>query len=66
MGYLHKHTKYSSNFSFYVFFLFQFEILFCVQEESDPAIMIVQKLMELYPKVDAKLFIGNYTYSLSR
>ncbi|XP_063397093.1 ceramide glucosyltransferase-like [Mytilus trossulus] len=35
-----------------------FEILFCVQEESDPAIMIVQKLMELYPKVDAKLFIG--------
>ena len=35
-----------------------FEILFCVQDESDPAIMIVQKLLELYPKVDAKLFIG--------
>ncbi|WAR02775.1 CEGTB-like protein [Mya arenaria] len=36
----------------------KFELLFSVQDEQDPAIMIVQKLIERYPKVDAKLFIG--------
>lgn len=40
------------------FFLFQFELLFCLQDESDPALMVVKALMEKYPKVDAKIFIG--------
>ncbi|XP_060583307.1 ceramide glucosyltransferase-B-like [Ruditapes philippinarum] len=35
-----------------------YELLFSVHDEQDPAIMIVQKLIERYPKVDAKLFIG--------
>lgn len=35
-----------------------FEILFCVQDELDSVIMIVQSLILKYPKVDAKLFIG--------
>ena len=39
-------------------FLFQYELLFSVHDEHDPAIMVVQKLIERYPKVDAKLFIG--------
>lgn len=40
------------------FFFFQFELLFCLQDESDPALMVVKALMEKYPKVDAKIFIG--------
>lgn len=35
-----------------------FELLFCVEEDNDPAIMIVKNLIEKYPQVDAKLFIG--------
>lgn len=36
----------------------QFELLICVEDESDPAIMIAKSLIEKYPGVDAKLFIG--------
>ena len=36
----------------------QYELLFCIEEEIDPAIMVVQSLLQKYPKVDAKLFIG--------
>jgi len=43
---------------------FQFELLFSVHDEQDPAIMIVQKLIERYPKVDAKLFIGKLHFIL--
>lgn len=35
-----------------------YELLFCVEDESDPATMLVKKLMEKYPQVDAKLFTG--------
>lgn len=43
------------------FFLpFQFELLFSVQDECDPAIMVVQSLIQKYPKVNAKLFIGKF------
>ncbi|XP_064612082.1 ceramide glucosyltransferase-like [Liolophura sinensis] len=35
-----------------------YELLFCVQDDSDPAILVVQSLIAKYPKVDAKLFIG--------
>jgi ceramide glucosyltransferase len=35
-----------------------FELLFCIEEEIDPAIMVVQSLLNKYPKVDAKMYIG--------
>jgi len=36
-----------------------YELLFCVQDDNDPAILVVKSLIENYPKVDAKLFIGH-------
>lgn len=39
-------------------FFFQFEILFCVQDELDPAVKIVRQLMEAYPLVNSRLFTG--------
>ncbi|KAF9285318.1 hypothetical protein BGZ68_003967 [Mortierella alpina] len=36
----------------------RFEIIFSVAQKNDPAIAIVQALMEKYPKVDARLIIG--------
>lgn len=50
------HMKYY--FILWLSFFFQFELLFCLQDESDPALMVVKALMEKYPKVDAKIFIG--------
>uniref|UniRef100_A0A6V7JEM1 ceramide glucosyltransferase n=1 Tax=Bracon brevicornis TaxID=1563983 RepID=A0A6V7JEM1_9HYME len=35
-----------------------YEILFCVEDESDPVLMLVRKLMENYSNVESKLFIG--------
>ena len=35
-----------------------YEILFCVQDNTDPVINIVKHLIEKYPNVDAKLFSG--------
>jgi len=35
-----------------------YEIVFCIEDENDPAIMLVKKLMEKYPLVDASIFIG--------
>jgi ceramide glucosyltransferase len=35
-----------------------YELLFCVEDKEDPAINIVQTLMEKYPTVDARLFMG--------
>ena len=29
-----------------------------MQDDNDPAILVVKSLIESYPKVDAKLFIG--------
>ncbi|KAI8773252.1 ceramide glucosyltransferase-like isoform X1 [Biomphalaria glabrata] len=37
----------------------QYEILFCIQDELDSVIMIAQSLILKYPKVDAKIFIGD-------
>lgn len=37
---------------------FQYELLFCVEDELDPALMVVRSLMEKYPKTDARLFTG--------
>lgn len=36
----------------------KFELLCCVQDDQDPAINLVHRLREKYPKVDCKLFIG--------
>ena len=36
----------------------QFEILFCVQDSTDPVIAVVQELLAKYPDVDARLFVG--------
>merc|ERR1712110_150241 len=35
-----------------------YEILFCVQDDNDPVILVAKSLIDNYPKVDAKLFIG--------
>lgn len=40
------------------YFLLQYELLFCVEDDTDPVIMLVNSLIEKYPKVDAKVFIG--------
>ncbi|XP_052822686.1 ceramide glucosyltransferase 2 [Octopus bimaculoides] len=37
----------------------QLELLFCVQDDQDPAIGLVKRLQEKYPKVDSHLFIGD-------
>ncbi|XP_066993687.2 ceramide glucosyltransferase [Anabrus simplex] len=42
-----------------------YELLFCVEDESDPAIMLVRRLMEKYPKVSAKLFTGGVTVGVN-
>ena len=54
-------------FPFFFFFFFgkQFELLLCVQEEGDPCLKIVEPLMEKYPQVDARLFIGECTCCLN-
>lgn len=36
----------------------QYELLFCIEDKNDPAIAIVNTLMEKYPLVDAHLFLG--------
>lgn len=35
-----------------------YELLFCVEDESDPVLMLVNKLIDKYQNVDTKLFIG--------
>jgi cellulose synthase/poly-beta-1,6-N-acetylglucosamine synthase-like glycosyltransferase len=35
-----------------------FEIIFSVASENDPAVKVVKNLMKRYPKVDVKLIIG--------
>ncbi|CAG0899615.1 unnamed protein product [Darwinula stevensoni] len=36
----------------------QFEILFCIHEDGDPSIKIVEQLRKKYPHVDCQVFIG--------
>lgn len=35
-----------------------YELLFCIEDKEDPAVAIVQQLMEKYPKFDAHLYLG--------
>ena len=37
---------------------FQYELLFCIQDEMDASRMIVQSLINKYPSVDATVFLG--------
>lgn len=36
----------------------KYEILFCVQDATDPAVEVVRQLLNRFPHVDAKLFSG--------
>ncbi|XP_038049544.1 ceramide glucosyltransferase-B-like [Patiria miniata] len=36
----------------------KFELIFCIQDEKDPACNVVKALMEKFPHVDARLFVG--------
>ncbi|KAK4470437.1 hypothetical protein MN116_005991 [Schistosoma mekongi] len=36
----------------------RFELLFCVQNENDPVLKLLQSLREKYPNVNTRLFIG--------
>ena len=40
------------------FLYFQYELLFCIQDEMDASRMIVQSLIDKYPNIDAKMFLG--------
>jgi ceramide glucosyltransferase len=35
-----------------------YELIFCIQDENDPAIDVVKRLMAKYPIIDTKLFYG--------
>lgn len=45
--------------------LFQYELLFSVEDEKDPAILVVNSLISNYPRVDARLFVGKTTFNLT-
>lgn len=38
-----------------------FELIFCLEDKTDPAVAIVEQLMKKYPKIDSKLLIGQST-----
>ena len=35
-----------------------YELLFCIEDPQDPVLQLVSKLIEKYPTVDAKMFVG--------
>lgn len=42
-----------------------YELLFCIQDEFDASRMIVQSLIDKYPKVDAKMFLGGKSVGIN-
>lgn len=42
---------------FCIYYL-QYEVLICVVDRNDPAAMVANRLLEMYPLVDARLFLG--------
>lgn len=42
-----------------------YELLFCFEENTDPAIPLVNSLIEKYPDIDAKVFIGASTVGVN-
>lgn len=43
----------------------QYELLFCIEDEKDPAIEVVETLIGKYPKVSAKIFTGGSTVGVN-
>lgn len=39
-----------------------YELIFCIQDENDPAIDVVKRLMAKYPIIDTKLFYGKKSH----
>lgn len=50
------------SFFFNSVFFSQYELLFCIEDKCDPAISVVETLMQKYPMIDSKLFIGEYSW----
>ncbi|VDP32400.1 unnamed protein product [Schistosoma mattheei] len=44
----------------------RFELLFCVQNENDPVISLLQSLCEQYPHVNSRLFIGKFKTAIDQ
>jgi len=42
----------------------QYELLFCVDDSSDAAVMVVNSLIQKYPQIKARLFAGGLSLSL--
>lgn len=42
-----------------------YELLFCFEENTDPAIPLVNSLIEKYPDIDAKVFVGGSTVGVN-
>uniref|UniRef100_A0A1A9WQA1 ceramide glucosyltransferase n=1 Tax=Glossina brevipalpis TaxID=37001 RepID=A0A1A9WQA1_9MUSC len=38
--------------------LFQYELLFCIEDKTDPAVQLVESLTAKYPQVEASIFLG--------
>ena len=51
-------TTFSNDYLFIFFQILQYELLFCISDENDASVMLVKRLMEMYPSVDASIFIG--------
>lgn len=51
---------------FHIHFQLQYELLFCIEDKSDPAIGVVEALMHKYPKIDSKLFLGRWIFVIHR
>jgi ceramide glucosyltransferase len=43
----------------------QYELLFCIHSDCDPALMLVQSLRKKYPNVDSQMFIGGQSVGLN-
>lgn len=43
----------------FIYVFFQYEVLICVVDPQDPAAMVANRLLNMYPSVDAQLFTGN-------
>ncbi|KAJ8985845.1 hypothetical protein NQ317_006216 [Molorchus minor] len=42
-----------------------YEILFCIEDENDPALDVVKTLVERYPKVSTDVFVGGSTVGVN-
>ena len=42
--------------------MFQYEILFCIQDKDDPANEVVNRLMAEHPNIEAKIVTGRFAF----